>query len=78
MGSSSKGKREALLSKAVSYGGRFFFEVTSRAFFPFKLGNDPEREEIEPALLGTSLTALGEVPRSIFRFSTVAVARSSD
>ena len=62
--------------------GRFlwgtFFLGTNRAFFAFKLVIAPYREEIEPALLGMSLTTLGEVPRSVFRFSRVAVARISD
>ena len=38
----------------------------------------PQSEEIEPALLGMSLTTLGEVPRSVSRVSRVAVARISD
>ena len=37
----------------------------------------PQSEEIEPALLGMSLTTLGEVPRPVSRFSRVAVARTS-
>ena len=59
--------------------GRFlrglFFEVTNRAFYAFKLVIAPQREEIEPALVGRSLTTLGEVPRPFSRFS---VARISD
>ena len=38
----------------------------------------PQSEEIEPALLGMSLTTLGEVPRPVSRFSRVAVARISN
>ena len=51
----------------------FSFEVASGAFLAFKLVFTPQREEIEPALLGMSLTTLGEVPRPVFRFR-VAVA----
>ena len=58
--------------------GDFFFEVTIRAFFAFKLVIAPQREQIESALLGMSLTTLGEVPRPFPRFSIVAVARISD
>ena len=46
--------------------GDVFFEVTNRAFFAFKLVIAPQREEIEPALLGMSLITLGGVPRSVF------------
>ena len=38
----------------------------------------PQSEEIEPALLGMSLTTLGEVPSSVSRFSRVAIATISD
>ena len=38
----------------------------------------PQREEIEPALLGMGLTTRGEVSRPFSRFSIVAVARNSD
>ena len=55
-----------------------FFEVTNRAFYAFKLVIAPLREEIEPALLGMSLTTPGEVPRPFSRFSIVAVERISD
>lgn len=41
----------------------------------FKLDFAPESEEIEPALLGLNLTTLGEVSRTVFRFSRVAVER---
>ena len=58
--------------------GDFLFEVTNRAFYAFKLAIAPQREEIEPALLGMSLTIRGEVPRSFSRFSIVAVATISD
>ena len=58
--------------------GYFFFEVTSRGFYAFKLVIAPQREEIEPALLGMSLTTRGEVPGPFSRFSIVAVARISD
>ena len=58
--------------------GDFFFEVTNRAFFAFKLAIAPQREEIEPALLGMSLTTRGEVPRPFSRSSNVAVAIISD
>ena len=47
-------------------------------FLFFYLVSAPKSEEIEPAPLGMSLTTLGEVPRSVFRFSRVAVARISD
>ena len=56
----------------------FFFEVATRYFFAFKLVFAPKSEEIEPALLGMSLTTLGEVPGSVSRFSRVAVARIPD
>ena len=56
----------------------FFFEVATRYSFAFKLVFAPKSEEIEPALLGMSLTTLGEVRRSVFRFSRVEVARISD
>ena len=56
----------------------FFGGVTNRAFFAFKLVIAPQREEIEPALLGVSLTTRGEVPRPFSRFSIVVVARISD
>ena len=55
--------------------GDFIFEVTSRAFLALKLVIAPSKEKIEPALLGMSLTTLGEVPRSVFRSSRVAIAR---
>ena len=58
--------------------GIFFFLVINRAFYAFKLVVAPQREEIEPALLGMSLTTRGEVPRPFSRFSNVAVARISD
>ena len=58
--------------------GDVFFEVANRDFFAFKLVFAPYREEIEPALLGMSLTTLGEVPRPVYRFSIVAVPRISD
>ena len=58
--------------------GTFFFEVANRDFFAFKLVFAPLREEIEPALLGMSLTTLGEVLRSVSCFSIVAVAIISD
>ena len=56
----------------------FFFEVASRLFFAFKLVIATYSEKIEPALLGMSLTTLGEVPRSVSCFSSVAAARISD
>ena len=37
--------------------GYFFFEVTSRGFYAFKLVIAPQREEIEPVLLGMSLNS---------------------
>ena len=49
-----------------------------QTFFAFKVVIAPLRKEIKPPLLGISLTALGEVPRSVFRLSRVAVARISD
>ena len=55
-----------------------FFEATNGALYAFKLVVSPQREEIEPALLGMSLTTGGEVPRPFSRFSIVAVARISD
>ena len=58
--------------------GDFFFEVTNRAFYALKLVIAPHREEIEPTLLGMSLTTRGEGPRPFFRSSIVAVARISD
>ena len=54
--------------------GDVFFEVANRDFFAFKLVFAPYREEIEPALLGMSLTTLAEVPRPVSCFSIVAVA----
>ena len=62
----------------MSYGGLFF--GGHRAFYAFKLVIAPQREEIEPALLGMSLTTStrGKVPRPFPRFSIVAVARMSD
>ena len=54
-----------------------FFEVAKRIVFAFKLGFARQREEIKPALLGMSLTTLGEVPRPVSRLSIVAVARIS-
>ena len=56
--------------------GDFFLGY--RDFYAFKLVIAPQREEIEPALLGMSLTTRGEVPRPFSRFSIVAVARISD
>ena len=53
-------------------------EVANRDFFAFKLVLTPKSEEIEPALLGMSLTTLGEIPRSVKNFSSVAVARIPD
>ena len=58
--------------------GTFFFEVANRFFFSFKLVFAPSREEIEPSLVGMSLTTLGEVPRPVSRFSIVTAARISD
>ena len=58
--------------------GSFLFLVTNRAFYAFKLGIASQREEIEPALLGMSLTTRGEVARPFSRFSIVAVAIISD
>ena len=63
-------------SKDVSYAGLFL--LACRDFFCFQVSFCPVKEEIEPALLGTSLTTLGEVPRPVSRFSIVAVARISD
>ena len=40
------------------------FEVAKRDFFAITLVFSPLREETEPALLGISLTTLGEVSRS--------------
>ena len=54
--------------------GEFFFWGCKQSFFCFKSVIAPWREEIEPTLLGMSLTTLGEVPRSFFRFSRLAVA----
>ena len=51
--------------------GDFFFSVTNRAFYAFKLVIAPQREEIESALVGMTLTTRGEVPRP-------SVARISD
>ena len=50
----------------------FFFEVATRYFFAFKLVFAPKSEEIEPALLGMSLTTLGEVrvPRPVSLFES--------
>ena len=57
----------------------FFFEVANIVLFAFKLVLPrTQSEEIEPALPGMSLATRGEVPRSVFRFSRVAVARISD
>ena len=58
--------------------GDFFFRLQTELFLAFKLVNAPKREEIEPALLGMSLTTRGEVPRPFSRFSIVAVAIISD
>ena len=44
----------------------FLFSVAIIFFFAFELVS-------EPGLLGMSLTTLGEVPKSVFRFSRVAV-----
>ena len=54
----------------------FFFRLQS--FFCFQLVIALYREEIESALLGMSVTTLGEVPISVFRFSRVGVAIISD
>ena len=56
----------------------FFLRLQKEFFFAFKLVFAPLREEIEPALLGMSLTTLGEVLRSVSCFSIVAVAIISD
>ena len=58
--------------------GDFFFEVANRASYAFKFVIAPQREEIEPSLLGMSLTTRGEVPRPFSHFSIVAVAGISD
>ena len=58
--------------------GDFFLGVINRAFSDSKLVIAPQKEEIEPALLGMSLATRGEVPRPFSRFSIVAVARISD
>ena len=60
--------------EAVSYGGLFFL-VANRYFFAFRLVFAPSNEEIEPALLVMSMPTLGEVPRSVPRFSRVTVTR---
>ena len=52
--------------------------MQTELFFAFKLVFALQSEEIESAFLGMSLTTLREVPRSVFRFSRVAVARISD
>ena len=52
----------------------FFVRLQTYIFFAFKLVSAPESKEIEPGLLGMSLTTLGEVPIPVFRFSRVAVA----
>ena len=54
--------------------GDILIKVTNRAFFAFKLVNAPERQEIEPARRGMSLTTRGEVTRPSSRFSVVAFA----
>ena len=56
--------------------GDFFLGY--RDFYAFKLVIAPQREEIEPALLGMILTTRREVPGPFSRFSIVAVARISD
>ena len=44
------------------------FYTFDRDFLALKLVVGPYSERIEPALLGMSLTTLGEVPRSVSRF----------
>ena len=57
----------------------FVFEVDNRVFFfSLRLVFAPQRKQIDPTLLGMSLTTLGEVPGSVYLFSRVAVARISD
>ena len=43
----------------------FFSRLQTEFFFCFQASFCPVSEEIEPALLGMSLTTLGEVPRSV-------------
>ena len=57
---------------------REFFLGCKQKFFAFKFVFALWSEEIEPALLGMSLTTLEEVPRPVSRFSRVAVAKRSD
>ena len=77
--------RRTILSENVpSVGVRpfvlreLFFRLQTEIFFALKLVFAPQSEEIESAFLGMSLTTLREVPRSVFRFSRVAVARILD
>ena len=57
---------------------KFFWNVANKVFLSFVVEFAPQREEIEPALLGMSLTTLGEVPKLSFPLSRIAVARISD
>ena len=54
------------------------FEVASRDFVFSQVSFFTVKGRIEPALLGMSLTSLGEVPRSVSRLWRVEVTRISD
>ena len=57
--------------------GDFFFEVTN-SFFCFQVSYCPLKRGNRAGSSRMSLTTLGEVPRSVFRFWRVAVAIISD
>ena len=58
--------------------GTLFLRLTTEFFFALSLVFAPQRKQIDPTLLGMSLTTLGEVPGSVYLISRVAVARISD
>ena len=60
------------------WGTFFLLRLQTELFMLSKSVTAPQREEIEPALLGMGLTTRGEVSRPFSRFSIVAVARISD
>ena len=52
---------------------RVFFLGLQTEYFFSKVEYASQNQEIELVLLGTSLITPGEVPRSVYRFSRVAV-----
>lgn len=67
-----------LSCQAVFHAVQFVLEFANRLLFTFKLDFASASEKIGLALLGTRPTTLGDVPRSISRFSKAAVASVLD